>query len=223
MPGVDLRSADQSVRERHLDRRLVRVDPRDRREAELRCRDREHPGAAAHVEEARRLELLEQLERQPRGRVRARAERAARIDHDRLDSGRRLLPRWADPEAAHHDAVVELPPAVLPAARDGARRDVEAPAQHALPRRIGVHREAAFDLLEALRKELEQLRELGLAAADDDAPQRNALLIFSKRPSSALYVSESACASNSARSLRCSSLRRRGTTTLTRTRWSPRP
>ena len=59
----------------------------DRREAELRGGDREHARSAADVEQAARLELLQQLEREPRRRMRAGAERAARIDHDRLDAG----------------------------------------------------------------------------------------------------------------------------------------
>jgi hypothetical protein len=37
-----------------------------------------------------------------------------------------------------------------------------------------------------LREEIQQLRELRLAACDDDAPQRNALFNLSKNPSSLL-------------------------------------
>ena len=87
----------------------------DRLEAELRSSDREHARAAADVEQAGRLELLQQLEREPRRRMRTRAEGPAGIDDDRLGSRRRLLPRRTDPEAPDDDAVVERAPAVLPA------------------------------------------------------------------------------------------------------------
>ena len=66
------------------------------------------------------------------------------------------------------------------------RGDVEALAQPVLAQRVGVDGEAAVELLDALREEVEQLRELGLAACDDDAPQRNALFSLSKKPSSLL-------------------------------------
>src|SRR5438128_2758125 len=202
-----------------VDRRLVEIDADDGREAELGGRDREHPRAAADVEQAPRLELLQQLEAEARRRVRARAERATRIDHDRLRARRCLLPRWTDPEPAADDAVVEGAPRVLPALGDRLGHNAEARAKSALAGLVRVDGEAAGDLLDALREELEQECELRLAAGDDDPSQRNALLIFSKTPSSSgLYVLSSACASNSASRRRCSSLRWRGTTTLTSTR-----
>jgi hypothetical protein len=80
--------------------------------------------------------------------------------------------------------VVEAPPVVLPAVGDRLRDDVEACAQYPLAVGVGVDGEAAGDLLESLRKELEQLRELGLAAGDEDPSQRKALFSFSKKPSS---------------------------------------
>jgi hypothetical protein len=58
--------------------------------------------------------------------------------------------------------------------------------QHELTGGVGVDGEATFDFLNALWEEVEQLRELRLAACDDDAPQRNALFSFSKKPSSLL-------------------------------------
>src|SRR5205823_10380868 len=99
---------------------------------------------------------------------------------------------------------------------------------------VGVRRQhelvAALRLLEAFREEGEHLgaRPLRSFAADGDrdAPQsaqRNALFSFSKNPSSARYVSSSVERPNSSSRRCCSSVSRRGTATLTSTRWSPRP
>src|SRR5436190_10483888 len=220
------------VRERRLDRGIVDVDAVHGREAELRGRDREHARAAANVEQAclvgqfdtaqqaRGREFLEQLEAEPRGRVRAGAEGAAGVDHDRREPTRRPLPRRPDPEAVDDDTVVEGAPGVLPAFAHGlGLHDVEPGG-----RLVGVDGVRAVQLLDALREDVQEERELGLAA-DDDVPlqPRNMLFSFSYRPSSALYVPSWECDSNSASSRRCSSVRWRGTTTLTRMRWSPRP
>src|SRR5207248_9978325 len=189
-------------------------------------RDREHARAATDIEEARRLELLEQLEAEPGRRVRARAEGAARIDRDRRDAGRRLLPRRPDPEAADDDAVVEVAPRVLPPLRDGRRGCALEPlAQGALPSLVGVDGVALVQLLHPVREQVEQQRELALAAGEDDSPdqRRKTPLSFSNRPSSARYGATCEWDSNSASRRRCSSVRWRGTTTLTRLRWSPRP
>jgi hypothetical protein len=51
---------------------------------------------------------------------------------------------------------------------------------------VGVDRVAVAEVLDAAREELQQLGELDLAARDDDASQRNALLSLSKNPSSVL-------------------------------------
>jgi hypothetical protein len=51
---------------------------------------------------------------------------------------------------------------------------------------VGVDRVAVAEVLDAAREELQQLGELDLAARDDNASQRNALLSLSKNPSSAL-------------------------------------
>jgi hypothetical protein len=101
---------------------------------------------------------------------------------------RRLLPRWPDPEPADDDAVVERAPPVLPAWRDlCGLDDAEALPEASLDRLVvGVDGEAAVELLDAAGEELEEPRELGLAARDDEPPQRNALLSFSKKLSSAL-------------------------------------
>src|SRR5207247_11024560 len=121
------------------------------------------------------------------------------VDPDRRRLGRRVLPRRPDPETADHDAVVELPPRIFPAFCDFCTADVEALAQSVLALSVGVDREAAVDLLDALREQIEQVCELELAAGDDDASQRKALLSLSKKPSSGLSGFSSACAWRSTR------------------------
>ena len=75
---------------------------------------------------------------------------------------------------------MELAPAVLPALRDiGCVDDVEAER-----RLLGVDGERAVELFDALGEDVEQERELGLAADDDVPFQRNALLSLSKSPPS---------------------------------------
>jgi hypothetical protein len=113
--------------------------------------------------------------------VGAGAERPAGVDDDADRVCRRLLPRRADPDAADPNAVVEGAPAVLPPLGHVVDLDdVEAER-----RLVGVDGVGAVELLDALREDVEQQRELGLAA-DDDVPleiQRNALLSLSKSPS----------------------------------------
>jgi hypothetical protein len=151
--------------------------------------------------------------------VRARAERAAGIDDDGDRIRRCFLPGRADPEAADPNAVMKATPGVLPAVGDVLDLD-DIEAERWLLRVDG---ERSVELLDALREDVEQQDELRLPADDDVSLQRKALLSLSKRPSERSYVRSSACASNSRRSRRCSSLSRRGTRTLTRTFWSPRP
>jgi hypothetical protein len=75
--------------------------------------------------------------------------------------------------------VVKRTPAVLPALGHGVHRhDVE--AERRLLRVDGV---GAVELLDSLREDVEQERQLGLAADDDVPSQRNALLSLSKSPS----------------------------------------
>jgi hypothetical protein len=77
--------------------------------------------------------------------------------------------------------VVEGAPAVLPALGDVVQcDDVEAER-----RLVGVDGVGTVELLDALREDVEQKRELGLAADDDVTleTQRNALLSLSKSPS----------------------------------------
>ena len=140
------------------------------------------------------------------------------------------LPRRPDPQRADPNRAVELAPAVLPAGFDldrVARRESAEDTLAGIP--VGGQLELAgmLDLLEAFRGELEEPRAklLGRLRRDSDrgADQRNALFSFSKKPSSARYVSSSLSRSNSWSSRCCSSVSRRGTVTLTRTRWSPRP
>jgi hypothetical protein len=81
--------------------------------------------------------------------------------------------------------VVELSPRLFPALGERGRGDVEVLAECAFARVVGVDGVAAVDLLDADGEEIEQLRELELATGNEDAPQRNALFSFSKKPSSA--------------------------------------
>jgi hypothetical protein len=81
---------------------------------------------------------------------------------------------------------MELTPCLLPALGERGRADVEALAQRALARVVGVDGVPTGDLLDADGEDVEQLRELELATGDEDAPQRNALFSFSKKPSSAV-------------------------------------
>src|SRR5262249_26282833 len=82
-------------------------------------------------------------------------------------------------------------------------------------------------LLEPLGRELEEARAQLLRAVrrdrDGGPDQWKWLLSRSKKPSCLAYVSWSLAWSNSPSSRRCSSVSRRGTVTLTSTRWSPRP
>ena len=107
-----------------------------------------------------RLELLQQLEAEPRRRVRAGAERAAGVDHDRERVAGRRPPTAARPRAADADRPVERAPPVLPARLDvgGARAAEERPdALLAGGVRVGGELDAVrpVDLLEALGEELE--------------------------------------------------------------------
>ena len=78
--------------------------------------------------------------------------------------------------------MVELAPCVLPSLPHLVDLDdVEAER-----RLVGVDGEGAVELLDALREDVQEQRELGLAADDHVAVQRKALFSFSKKPSSAL-------------------------------------
>jgi hypothetical protein len=82
--------------------------------------------------------------------------------------------------------VVELAPRLFPPLGERRRADLEELAECPLAGVVGVDREAALDLLDAEGEDIEQPRELELAAGNEDASQRNALFSFSKKPSSAL-------------------------------------
>ena len=89
-----------------------------------------------------RAPRLEQLEAELRRRVPARAEGAARVDHDRDRVSVRLLPGRADPEPADPDGLVELPPAVGPVLLDlGRGRAAERLPDPLLAGRVRVGRE----------------------------------------------------------------------------------
>src|SRR5262252_4719656 len=133
--------------------------------------------------------------------MRAGAERTARVDDDGDRVGRRPLPRRADPAAADPHAVVEGAPPVLPALGHFVHLDDVEPDW----RLLGVDGVRAVELLDALREDVEQERELRLAADDDIPSQRNALLSLPKSPSDLPYVWSSARSSNSRRRRRCSS------------------
>jgi hypothetical protein len=135
-----------------LERHLVDVDRLHRREAELRGRNGEDPGAAADVEQARRLHVLQELEAEPGGRMRPRPERTAGVDHDRDGVSRGILPRGPDPATADPDAVMKSAPAVLPAFDHVVHRDDVEPDR----RLVGVDREGAVELLDTLREDVEQ-------------------------------------------------------------------
>src|SRR5581483_6097568 len=101
----------------------VEVDRGHRRETELGRGDGEDARPAPDVEEARRLHVLQELEAEPRRRMRSGAEGATGIDHDCDRVRARLLPRGTDPAATDPHAVVESAPAVLPPFGDVVRSD----------------------------------------------------------------------------------------------------
>jgi hypothetical protein len=114
--------------------------------------------------------------------VRPGAERSAGIHVHRDLAGRGCLPRRADPEPADDDAVVKLAPCILPSLSHLVDVD-DVEAERTL---VGIDGEGTVELLDALRKNVQEQRQLGLAADDHVAIQRKALFSFSKKPSSAL-------------------------------------
>ena len=159
---------------------VVDVDRGHRREAELRCGDGEDARAATDVEQARRLDLLQEVEAEPRRRVRAGAERAARVDDDG-DAPRPAAPPTAGRPSSRPTRTPwwnARQPSSQPSATSSTVDDIE-PER----RLVGVDGVRAVELLDALREDVEQERELRLAADDDVPPQRNALLSLSKSPS----------------------------------------
>jgi hypothetical protein len=107
------------------------------------------------------------------------AECPARVDRDGDRIGGRLLPRRPDPATPDPHTAVVRAPSVLPALLHVVHRDDIEPER----RLLGIDGVRPVELLHALWKDVEQQRELGLAADDDVAPQRNALLSLPKRPS----------------------------------------
>ena len=190
---VELDAVRTGVLPGDLDRDLVHVDSKHRREAEPGRGDREHAGAAADVEEGATRLVEQELEAEPRRGVRAGAEGAAGVDDDRERACRRLFPRRADPECADRDPVVELAPAVLPAVGDLADERVGEGGEDAgggLAVGGQLEGAGALGLFESLGSELDEagaeLFGLGDGRRDGCSDQRNALLSLSKNPWSAL-------------------------------------
>ncbi len=196
LPRVDDDAVQAGVPLRRLDRGGIAVDGDDGLEAELGGGDGEHTRAAADVEQAATLELVEEAEAESGRRVRTGPEGAARVDDDRDRTVRRHFPGRADPERADPDGPVELTPALFPAGLDRLRGDVgERCPQTLLTGLVGVDRKLAVALFEAFGMELEQLgsgwlEQVRRDREDDPAElalaQRNALFSLSKNPSSAL-------------------------------------
>jgi hypothetical protein len=97
--------------------------------------------------------------------VGARPEGSAGLDHDRDGVRRRLFPGRPDPAATDAEAVVEATPGVLPALDHVVRFD-DVEADRRLVRIDGIR---AVELLDSLGKDVQEERELRLAA-DDDVP-----------------------------------------------------
>ena len=142
------------------DRRRIEIERDDRAEAESVGGDREDAGAAARVEQAPALPRREQLDAQPRGRVRARPERATGVDDDSGHASRHGLPGRADPEPADEHRAMELTPALLPTRLDGSHgriRERQQQTRCVIAR--GVHGEldlvVELDLLEPSGRELQ--------------------------------------------------------------------
>ena len=104
-----------------VDRARLDLDRRDRRPAQPRRRDRQHARSRAPVADRAGGRLAQQqLEADPRRRVRAGAEVHARVDHE-------VVPATLDPRRPHHQVADPhgaqvLVPAALPAVRAPARR-----------------------------------------------------------------------------------------------------
>ena len=120
VPHLDRDAVGRGVRGGGRDGERVDVDGEHGAEAEPGGGDREHARAAADVERGSPRGCVEQqLEAEARRRMRAGAERAAGVDHDR--EWRRAArsshggPTQSGPIA---DGVVELAPAILPARLD---------------------------------------------------------------------------------------------------------
>ena len=179
----------------------------------------------------------EQLEAEPRRRMRAGPERAARVDDDRGRAVRRLLPRRADPERPDPDAAggtrASAPPSPRRPRLDGDAAERGSQPRARPPRRCtrrARRRPPASRSSKPSGKSssMSGARLLGALARDDDGDARSSAerapqpLEEARRRRS--YVS-SPC--SLARTPRAARAARRsggaGRATLTSTRWSPRP
>ncbi len=164
-----------------LDGHWIDVDRGDRREPEAHARDCENAGAAADVEEGAALGgRREELDAEPRRRMRTGAERAAGVDHDRASGIGCLLPGRPNPEPADGDRVMEAPPRVLPSPRHRLHHGIRELTEERIDvRNRNVGREldhvAVHDLLEPGRHKLEKPRpdrlDLVAEGADGEAPE----------------------------------------------------
>jgi hypothetical protein len=191
-PSIDLDVVPLRVATCCLNSRLLDVDTDDWLVPELRCRDREHPGAAADVEHAPALLAEEELETEARRRMRACAEGAPRVDDDCNRAARCVLPRRPDPERPDAHGPVKGTPPVLPARLDVGRPSVGERREHVescVTVRGELDLRPALLLLEPLGRQLDEARakelELAGACADRGADQRKALRSLLMKPSSA--------------------------------------
>jgi hypothetical protein len=123
--------------------------------------------------------------------VSAGAEGSTRVDHHGQRVLGRRLPRRPNPEKPDLHRVVELAPALFPAALDLDGLGVRERGEDALGGlAVGCELDQAgrFGFLEALRRQLDEAGAelLGLVCLDGDgrADQWNALFSFSKKPGS---------------------------------------
>ena len=179
-PHVELDAVCNRVSARGLERRGIIVDGHDRLVAQPGRNERQHPGAAAEIEErTARGQREHQLEAHPGRGVCAGAERPSGIyDHIERGFGRRLPRRPDGQPAVDHQRPVELAPAVGPVvghlfgkdldqrvAGGGAQiRERRQFARRAVERVLDGG--AVIDLLDAAGRQVQQLgqHQLGLLA-----------------------------------------------------------
>jgi hypothetical protein len=131
-PDVERNPVRFRIPPRHRDRRRVQIDGHDGAEAELGAGDRDDARAAADVEQRPGRQRGQEAEAEARRRVRAGAEGASRLDHDRRQPGRRPFPRGPDPQRSDDHRLVEAPPRVLPARLERRREELREPAPRPL-------------------------------------------------------------------------------------------
>ena len=241
LPDVDRDAVVGRVPFGRLDRLRVEVEREHRLEAELCRRDREDAGAAADVEHA-----------PPLARPRAARGRAASSDARRFrtrgrDRSRpRSHPRRAPPRAARSRASRRGRAGGTAASDPPSRPRRRTPRRRRTPARCAPRRLRSCTPRARARPRLRSPRSLpGRARSSRHAPLRperrgrsprrgagasrrprhsakGAPELLEEALVDAGRCSSSDSVSKRSRSSRCSSVRRRGTATLTSTRWSPR-